>query len=232
MPRLRSHHFALPLAAALSFPALAHDHSHDHEDKHEHSHEHGAHEHGVSRLDAVLEGNTLELALAGPAHNFVGFEHAPQTAAEKQAIAQARQQLEDGAALFGLPAAAGCTLAEADVDADHGHAHEDGAPAGQVPPAKAEAHGHDHDHAHDKPGAEPAAAAAHGHDHDHDDADGHRDYAADYRFTCTQPQALRQIDVGVFRAFSQTTEIRYQLAAPGGQTGGTLTPANSNIALP
>ena len=50
----------LPLAAAQA--AQAHDH--------EHEHEHGslgAHEHGVGRLNAVLDGQTLELELESPA---------------------------------------------------------------------------------------------------------------------------------------------------------------------
>ena len=43
----------------------------------EHDHEHGslgAHEHGVGRLNAALDGKTLELELESPAMNLVGFE--------------------------------------------------------------------------------------------------------------------------------------------------------------
>lgn len=194
---------ALPLALALCAPAFAHDHSHDHDHDKEAAHgtSHGAHEHGVSRLDAALEGNTLALSLTGPAHNFVGFEHAPETDAQRQAIAQAQAQLKDGAALFVTAAAAGCTLTDVDVDAEH------------------DAAGESHDHAH-----------AHDHDDDHDHA--HRDYTADYTFTCQDPKALKAIDVAVFKAFPQTTEIRFQLAAPGAQSGGTLTPQDTSIALP
>ena len=51
----------------------------------EHDHEHGslgAHEHGVGRLNAALDGQTLELELESPAMNLVGFEHAATTDAD------------------------------------------------------------------------------------------------------------------------------------------------------
>ncbi|WP_253207036.1 DUF2796 domain-containing protein [Verticiella alkaliphila] len=199
MRSIRRLPFALPLAIALCTPALAHDHSHDHDhDKEaEHGHSHGAHEHGVSRLDAVLEGKTLELSLMGPAHNFVGFEHAPETDADRASIAKAQAQLKDGAALFGLPAAAGCKLEDTDIDVDHGADKE----------------------------------AAHDHAHEHEDDHDHRDYSAEYRFSCQDPKALSAIDVGVFKAFPQTTEIRFQLAMPGAQSGGSLTPEDAVISL-
>lgn len=205
MRQFRRLPLALPLVAALCAPALAHNHSHDEG----HGHSHGAHEHGVSQLDAVLEGNTLELSLTGPAHNFVGFEHAPQTDAQRKAIQQARDTLKNGAALFVIAPAAGCSLDDADIDAEHGAASDKD---------HGKSHAHDHGHAHDHA--------------DDDEAHAHRDYRAEYRFTCTQPAALKTIDVGVFRAFDQTTEIRLQLAAPGAQSGGTLTPQDHVITLP
>jgi len=51
------------------------------------------HEHGVSHLDAVLDGDTVSLSLHGPRHNFVGFEHAAATAEEKQRVDEARSVL-------------------------------------------------------------------------------------------------------------------------------------------
>ena len=45
-------------------------------DEHDHAHGSlGAHEHGVGRLNAGLDGQTLELELESPAMNLVGFEH-------------------------------------------------------------------------------------------------------------------------------------------------------------
>jgi len=83
-------------------------------DEHDHDHEHGslgAHEHGVGRLNAALDGQTLELELESPAMNLVGFEHAATTDADKAKVAAVRSQLEKPLALFNLPKAAGCGVA-------------------------------------------------------------------------------------------------------------------------
>ncbi|KPM65006.1 DUF2796 domain-containing protein [Pseudomonas monteilii] len=129
----------LALPFALLPLAVAHAH-----DDHDHDHAHGtlgAHEHGVAKLNAVLDGNTLELELDSPAMNLVGFEHAANSGADKAKVAAVRQQLEQPLKLFGLSAAAGCKedqqelesplfgdAPKADEDGDeheHGHQHSD-----------------------------------------------------------------------------------------------------------
>ena len=114
----------LPLAAAHAV------------DEHDHDHEHGslgAHEHGVGRLNAALDGQTLELELESPAMNLVGFEHAATSDADKAKVAAARAQLEKPLALFSLPAAAGCKLVSQELesplfgdkpDAERSHAEQ------------------------------------------------------------------------------------------------------------
>ena len=131
------------LLLALPFALLPLAAAHAHDD-HEHDHAHGtlgAHEHGVAKLNVVLDGNTLELELDSPAMNLVGFEHAASSDADKAKVAAVRQQLEQPLKLFGLSAAANCTeeqqelesplfgdAAKADDDDDehaHGHPHSD-----------------------------------------------------------------------------------------------------------
>ncbi|GAB6390570.1 DUF2796 domain-containing protein [Stutzerimonas marianensis] len=120
---------ALPFVL-LSNLTLAAEHSHDHD--HDHHDEHGslgAHEHGVAELDAALDGSTLELELRTPAMNLVGFEHAPSSDADRRKLADARAHLERPDALFGLPAGAGCTLADTDLESplfeqDTAHDHD------------------------------------------------------------------------------------------------------------
>lgn len=131
------------LLLALPFALLPLSMAHAH-DEHDHDHAHGtlgAHEHGVAKLNAVLDGNTLELELDSPAMNLVGFEHAASSDADKAKVAAVRQQLEQPLQLFGLAAAAGCkddaqalesplfgTAPKADDDGDeheHGHEHSD-----------------------------------------------------------------------------------------------------------
>lgn len=115
---------ALPFALLPGFALAAEQHDHDHA-RHDSL---GAHEHGAAELDAALDGSTLEIELRSPAMNLVGFEHTPSSEADKRNIADARKQLEQPDTLFGLPAAAGCTLAETVLESplfeDVAHKHE------------------------------------------------------------------------------------------------------------
>ena len=130
---------ALPFAMLPLAVAQAHD------DDHDHDHAHGtlgAHEHGVARLNAVLDGNTLELELDSPAMNLVGFEHAASSDADKAKVAAVRQQLEQPLKLFGLAAAAGCKEDQQELESPlFGDA------------SKADDEGDEHDHSHSDIGA-------------------------------------------------------------------------------
>ncbi|MDT4797821.1 hypothetical protein FQZ97_304350 [compost metagenome] len=120
---------ALPFALLPLVAAQAEEHHHDHD-------EHGslgAHEHGMARLNVVLDDKALELELESPAMNLVGFEHAAKSNADKAKVAAARAELEQPLALFAIPAAAGCKVAEQEIesplfgrDEPHakGHEHE------------------------------------------------------------------------------------------------------------
>ncbi|MDO7898836.1 DUF2796 domain-containing protein [Pseudomonas citrulli] len=96
----------LPLAVAHG--AVEHDHDHEHGSL-------GAHEHGVARLNASLDGQTLELELDSPAMNLVGFEHAATSDADKAKVAAVRAKLEKPAALINL-ADAKCTLEQQELE--------------------------------------------------------------------------------------------------------------------
>ncbi|AZE51454.1 putative zinc-binding protein [Pseudomonas chlororaphis] len=181
--------FALPFA--LLPLAIAHA-----AEKHDHDHEHGslgAHEHGVARLNAALDGQTLELELESPAMNLVGFEHAASTDADKAKVAAVRAQLEKPLALFSLPPAAGCVVAQQELESPlFGDKPED--------------HDEDHDEAKD----------AGGHEHHHE----HSEIHAHYQFTCATPGALKSLDLaGVFKTFPATQKIQVQLISPSGQQG-------------
>ena len=185
---------ALPFALlplAIAHGADEHDHGHDHE------HEHGslgAHEHGVGRLNAVLDGQALELELDSPAMNLVGFEHVATSAADKAKVATARKQLENPLALFNLPKAAGCVVSSQELNSP-------------LFGDKPEADHDDDDHATDGKGA-----AAH--DHDHSEIHAH------YQFTCATPTALGNLDLTqVFKTFPATQKIQVQLIGPSGQQG-------------
>jgi hypothetical protein len=55
----------------------------------------------------------------------------------------------------------------------------------------------------------PAAGASGG--------DGHADVVASYQFTCAQPGALQNLDVGLFDAFRRIQRLDAQVAGPRGQ---------------
>ena len=176
----------LPLAAAHAV------------DEHDHDHEHGslsAHEHGVGRLNAALDGQTLELELESPAMNLVGFEHSATTDADKAKVAAARAKLENPLALFNLPKAAGCKVATQELESPL---------FGDKPDAD-----DDHDEA-DKDG--------HEHHHEHSEIQAH------YQFSCSAPGALKTLDLAnIFNTFPATQKIQVQLISPSGQQGVEVT---------
>ncbi|MDR6580630.1 DUF2796 domain-containing protein [Pseudomonas extremaustralis] len=176
-------------------------------DEHDHDHEHGslgAHEHGVGRLNAVLDGQALELELDSPAMNLVGFEHAATSAADKAKVAAARKQLENPLALFNLPKAAGCEISTQELNSPL---------FGDKPEAD-----HDDDDDHD------AKDGAHEHHHDHSEIHAH------YQFTCATPTALSNLDLTqVFKTFPATQKIQVQLIGPSGQQGVEATPQAATL---
>ncbi|CRM21679.1 MULTISPECIES: DUF2796 domain-containing protein [unclassified Pseudomonas] len=183
----------LALPFALLPLAIAHA-----ADEHDHDHEHGslgAHEHGVGRLNAVLDGQALELELDSPAMNLVGFEHLATSAADKAKVAAARKQLENPLALFNLPKAAGCVISSQELNSPL---------FGDKPEADHDDDDDDHD----------AKDGAHEHHHDHSEIHAH------YQFTCATPTALGNLDLTqVFKTFPATQKIQVQLIGPSGQQG-------------
>jgi hypothetical protein len=187
----------LALPFALLPLAIAHA-----ADEHDHDHEHGslgAHEHGVGRLNAVLDGQALELELDSPAMNLVGFEHLATSAADKAKVAAARKQLENPLALFNLPKAAGCVISSQELNSPL---------FGDKPEADHDDDDHDDD----------AKDGAHEHHHDHSEIHAH------YQFTCATPTALGNLDLTqVFKTFPATQKIQVQLIGPSGQQGVEVT---------
>ncbi|MBK5479578.1 DUF2796 domain-containing protein [Pseudomonas sp. TH21] len=183
----------LALPFALLPLAIAHA-----ADEHDHEHEHGslgAHEHGVGRLNAVLDGQALELELDSPAMNLVGFEHLATTAADKAKVATARKQLENPVALFNLPKSAGCVVSTQELNSPL---------FGDKPEVDHDDDDDDHD----------AKDGAHEHHHDHSEIHAH------YQFTCATPTALSNLDLSqVFKTFPATQKIQVQLIGPSGQQG-------------
>ncbi len=69
-----------------------------------------AHVHGQLRLDVVIDGPTVTIALDAPLDTLVGFERAPRSEAEKAAVQSAIAQLRAADRLFKIDAAGNCKL--------------------------------------------------------------------------------------------------------------------------
>ena len=75
----------------------------------------GPHVHGHGTLNIAIEDKRVSMELEVPGMDIVGFEHAPSTDDQKAAVEKAKARLEKPLGVFSLPAAAGCTVAEAKV---------------------------------------------------------------------------------------------------------------------
>ena len=161
-----------------------------------HDHEHGslgAHEHGVGRLNAALDGQTLELELESPAMNLMGFEHVATTDADKAKVAAVRAQLEKPLVLFNLPTAAGCVIAKQELESPL---------FGDKPDA-------DDDHDHD---------AKDEHHHDHSDIQAHYQFSCSSPGALKTLDLAN-----MFNTFPATRKIQVQLISPSGQQGVEVT---------
>jgi len=162
----------------------------------EHDHEHGslgAHEHGVGRLNAALDGQTLELELESPAMNLVGFEHAATTDADKAKVAAVRAQLEKPLTLFNLPKAAGCVVAMQTLES----------------PLFGDKPGADHDHDEE---------AKDEHHHDHSEIHAHYQFTCAVPGALKTLDLAN-----IFNTFPATQKIQVQLIGPSGQQGVEVT---------
>jgi hypothetical protein len=152
-----------------------------------------AHEHGVGRLNAALDGQTLELQLESPAMNLVGFEHAATTDADKAKVATVAALLEKPLALFNLPTAAGCVVAAQELESPL---------FGDKPQVD-----DDHDE-----------AAKNEHHHDHGEIHAHYQFTC----AIPEALKTLDL-ANIFNTFPATRKIQVQLISPSGQQGAEVT---------
>ena len=125
-PRLRAHEHAHEEHAHEGHAHEGHaheehaheEHAHEEHAHEEHAHEHGAHVHGISQLNVAFDGKGLSLQWQGALHNFVGFEHAPETPEETSALNALHAALLNAAGLV-LPASAKCATASKEIKVPH-----------------------------------------------------------------------------------------------------------------
>ncbi len=160
--------------------------------------QYGAHEHGLGKLDIAQEGAELLIELDSPAVNIVGFEHAPKSEQAHDTLEKALARLEDGAALFLFPDAAGCRLVDADI-AKPLQNYEDVKKARQ---AVGEHRADDPLHQGTKKYAQEDGHKPEG--------ETHTDITAAYRFSCAYPEALDQVRIQSFESFPMTEQLQVQ----------------------
>ena len=195
--------------------------------------EHEAHEHGHGALDIAVEGEELVVEFRIPAVNVVGFEHAPGTDAEREAVRQAIARFADPTAVVVPPPDAECEPERAEADfrgMDHEGSHE-----------QHEEDGHEHEHEHGEDGS--AREKDEDEDHDHDEhrgdehesgesgAEAHSELHATYHFHCHAPERLDRLQVRVFELLHDAEEIEVRVVTPALQKATELHPGDTVVDL-
>lgn len=145
------------------------------------------HQHGAAVLEIVLDGAQLIVELAVPAHDVVGFEHAPDTPGEKVRAATAIAELREVRRVLTLSAEAACKEQSVRVDADLLSA----AALPEPPLASADRHTEGFGHADQ-------------HDAHHCE---HSEVRFIYEFECAVPAALSGFTTGLFELLPGLTAI-------------------------
>ena len=154
----------------------------------------------------ALDGNVLRIELESPLYNLLGFEHAPDTEAQRDQVAEAERKLAQPEELFVFNSEAGCradTIATVSLFAE------------------ADGYGHDgnHDHENDLDH----------HDEDGKDASAHRDALVTYSLSCASPSELRRADIGLLSAFPLMEEVDMVYLGPDTQKSLELTGSQTTL---
>ncbi len=165
------------------------------------------HVHGHAVLQVAVDGNRLQLNFRSPLDNLIGFEHAPRTDKQKDAVRRMAEQLNKSGQHFVPTAEARCTpgavkLASPVIDS---------ALLGPAAPRPAA----------DKP---PAKAAR-----DNKGQKGHAEIEAEIEFRCEHPEKLTRLEVNLFDAFRGVKRIDVQVVGARKQAAARLTPKSRRV---
>ncbi|MEZ8106227.1 zinc uptake protein ZrgA [Vibrio cortegadensis] len=196
--------------------------------------DHEAHVHGHVELNIAQDGQELLFEISAPGADVVGFEHPPETDAEKQALAKAVALLEQPQQLISLSGNASCelefksvkhTLSDSHHDEHDDAEHHDEHEHHQDKHDDAEHHDKHDDH-HDK-----HDDAEHHDEHDHDsEAHGqHGSFTVEYHYQCGDITKLTEFQTSWFNAFPSTESIEVNLLTDTKQTALELSPKNTKF---
>ncbi|PMH42553.1 hypothetical protein BCU68_14030 [Vibrio sp. 10N.286.49.B3] len=189
--------------------------------------DHAAHVHGLVEFNIAQDGSDLLVEITAPGADVVGFEHAPKTDAEKEAISKVTAKLLLANNLFTLSAPANCTLTHKTVvntleSGEHKHCdHED--------------HNHDEHKHHDHDEHDHDEHKHHDHDghehHDHDEHEhaAHGEFTIEYQYTCEDMSKLTSIDTQWFKHFTTTEKVSVNLLTDTQQSAVELTSSSTIV---
>ncbi|VFM99451.1 MAG: Protein of unknown function (DUF2796) [Candidatus Kentron sp. G] len=202
-----------------------------------------AHRHGVADLDIAFSGKKIAIELHSPAHNILGFEHAPRTDAERERLAEDLSRLKEANSLFGLPDTAGCKLESVVIDnpfepengpeaGHHGEYHEHDDHHGEGTAHDGDHHGNHHGAGHES-GHKTDHESEHGHGHEHaahGEQETHADICVSYRYHCQRPGWVDGIEAqGLFGHFPGFEELKARWIGDRGQSAARVTKEDSRI---
>jgi hypothetical protein len=166
---------------------------------------HKAHEHGAARMNLSVEGQKAEIELEVPLADLVGFEHAPETDAQKKAVRDMAEIMHNAGALFIFPVEADCRPEKVSLESDALGDDLLAAPAAQ---------GRREEKAEESGGHEQAG-------------EKHADLDAEWTFICRNPEKLKSIELSIFKYFPSLREITVQMVTPEKQGAAGLTPRSA-----
>lgn len=158
-----------------------------------------SHVHGHGKLLIAQEGQQWHLAFELPAANLLGFEHKPETAAQRVLVQEWQAKLQDPTKILGMMGH--CELTQATVS---------------LPGVEGSGHDEHHERENDSD-----------HDDEHHEEHHHEDVDANYEFTCDSE--VKGIDVVLFKQAPSLQEIEVQWIADNGQGMRELTPASPSL---
>lgn len=162
-----------------------------------------AHVHDVAEAQVAIDGDVLRIALVTPLANVLGFERAPRTDAERDAVKRMAATLRDAAKLYVPNAEAKCAPAETTLSSTV----LDPALLGTAPAAA--------------PAASRAAKPA----------DDHGDLEAVSTFRCASVAALRSVEMRLMQTFPKMRRIDVQIAGPTRQSMMRLTGDRRTVSI-
>ena len=179
----------------------------------EETRQHDSHEHGVGQLDIALDGQQIAIELHAPGADIVGFEYAAESDEDRAAVDAAFTQLARPLDLFGLPAAAECTVVKASAEleseeehAEHGHSEEEHADQDDHSDDDHKDEDHEGHDDHDE----------HKHSEDEHEEAGHSEFHAEYLLTCADPAAISEMKFAYFEVFKNALELEVQVISDAG----------------